>query len=246
VKCATTTQIWGADDQEDDAGDKSGQQQKDNPIDVCPQPTDTITISSSSSSSPSLTLEDSGCRTIPNGSDDCHLVVGATAVPTMDFNSGNKPCDVIAAEDNEEVEAIGDESSSSRTVAHMHRIDNDDDDDDENVVVGEQDNIKQTMAQEEADDQENENDGIVSLATISSLEADDLQRPACPICMEPFRHGDAVCLPNNERCNHSFHVECMKDWLVKHTRCPCCRELYLLEYSKTTTTTPTTVPPRQQ
>jgi hypothetical protein len=251
VKCATPTQIWGSNEKDDDACDTRGQL-KDNPIGFCQQPVDTTTATTTILSS-SLSVDDNGCRTIPNGSEDCHRVVDATALPTTDCNSGNKPCDTIAAahDDDDDKATIGGHrvlSSKSTTVTATNHT-NRNDDDDENEVVAQPGNHKKEAEEEdeeEDDDKDDNKDVKASSATTSSLMEDDLQSPACPICMEPFRPGDAVCLPTNERCNHNFHVECMKDWLMKHAQCPCCRESYLLEYTRTTTRTTPTMSPRQQ
>ena len=49
----------------------------------------------------------------------------------------------------------------------------------------------------------------------------------CLICLEEFRHGDERCWSRNPKCGHSFHHECMKEWLLRHDACPCCRNNYL-------------------
>jgi hypothetical protein len=56
---------------------------------------------------------------------------------------------------------------------------------------------------------------------------DDDDQPGCAICLEHFRDSQLVCEPTNEKCNHSFHKDCMTVWLMRHTRCPICREKYL-------------------
>ncbi|KAE9614986.1 hypothetical protein Lal_00048213 [Lupinus albus] len=43
----------------------------------------------------------------------------------------------------------------------------------------------------------------------------------CCICLSAFRNGEKLkVLPG---CNHSFHCECVDNWLQNHTNCPLCR-----------------------
>jgi hypothetical protein len=51
----------------------------------------------------------------------------------------------------------------------------------------------------------------------------------CAICLSHFKPHQLVCESNNLSCDHIFHQDCMMDWLMKHRRCPLCRELYLLK-----------------
>lgn len=48
-------------------------------------------------------------------------------------------------------------------------------------------------------------------------EEDDV---ACTICFTPLQGGDRIgALP----CNHSFHVDCLKEWLPRRNICPLCQ-----------------------
>lgn len=49
----------------------------------------------------------------------------------------------------------------------------------------------------------------------------------CPICLNEFSEGDIICWSHNPSCNHTFHMDCIEHWLLKHDRCPCCRNDYL-------------------
>jgi len=49
----------------------------------------------------------------------------------------------------------------------------------------------------------------------------------CAICMEDLKVGDIVSWSPNTNCEHIFHHRCVKEWLVKKTCCPCCRETFL-------------------
>jgi len=53
--------------------------------------------------------------------------------------------------------------------------------------------------------------------TIASDQAD-----MCAICICPYDEGDIRIF--SKRCPHSFHKDCLFEWLVKgHDECPCCR-----------------------
>jgi hypothetical protein len=52
--------------------------------------------------------------------------------------------------------------------------------------------------------------------------------PKCPVCWEAYAENDKICWSRNPRCNHAFHVECIKLWLLTHARCPVCRNKYLV------------------
>jgi hypothetical protein len=43
----------------------------------------------------------------------------------------------------------------------------------------------------------------------------------CPICLAEFADGEKLRLMPN--CSHSFHVECIDQWLFSHSSCPLCR-----------------------
>lgn len=45
----------------------------------------------------------------------------------------------------------------------------------------------------------------------------------CPICLEEFDVGATVCKSKQHGCDHVFHEECIKVWLLQHDNCPCCR-----------------------
>jgi len=49
----------------------------------------------------------------------------------------------------------------------------------------------------------------------------------CPICMNEIKHNDAVSWSANPSCNHVFHHVCLKEWLLRRTACPYCRETVL-------------------
>ena len=64
-----------------------------------------------------------------------------------------------------------------------------------------------------------------------SFTADSLDRfkyNECPICMSPMVAGEIVSWSPNQACNHVYHHECIKEWLLHHMNCPFCRATFLL------------------
>jgi len=43
----------------------------------------------------------------------------------------------------------------------------------------------------------------------------------CAICLEPFESEDNINTLHN--CQHIYHPECIKKWLLEHKNCPYCR-----------------------
>jgi len=62
---------------------------------------------------------------------------------------------------------------------------------------------------------------------------DDDDDKECPICMEAFKVGDVVSWSANHNnstggyCKHVFHHACIKEWLLRHTHCPMCRQVMM-------------------
>lgn len=50
----------------------------------------------------------------------------------------------------------------------------------------------------------------------------------CPICYECMDSDSIVSWSPNRVCDHVFHHECIKEWLLHHDTCPCCRVSFLL------------------
>ena len=53
------------------------------------------------------------------------------------------------------------------------------------------------------------------------------EEPSCSICLCPFEPAEEICWSSNKRCKHSFHKDCMSEWLQRHEDCPQCRQDYL-------------------
>lgn len=43
----------------------------------------------------------------------------------------------------------------------------------------------------------------------------------CIICLSDFAVGEKIRVL--DKCNHGFHLHCIKKWLISHSSCPTCR-----------------------
>jgi len=60
------------------------------------------------------------------------------------------------------------------------------------------------------------------LLEIVCEEDDSDPDEVCPICIDKYMKNDVMSkLP----CNHLFHKECTKKWLISHNACPICRRM---------------------
>uniref|UniRef100_A0A7S3P509 RING-type domain-containing protein n=1 Tax=Amphora coffeiformis TaxID=265554 RepID=A0A7S3P509_9STRA len=61
--------------------------------------------------------------------------------------------------------------------------------------------------------------------TETAEQSIDIEWTECPICMEEFKQGEIVSWsPDDETpCQHFFHHECIKEWLLRSPHCPYCR-----------------------
>jgi hypothetical protein len=51
--------------------------------------------------------------------------------------------------------------------------------------------------------------------------SDDLLLDECPICLDNYQSNREVM---NLDCNHVFHHDCIRLWLIENNTCPQCRE----------------------
>lgn len=49
----------------------------------------------------------------------------------------------------------------------------------------------------------------------------------CPICMAELQVGQVVSWSANPACRHAYHHQCIKEWLLRHTLCCLCKNIYL-------------------
>ncbi|VFQ91793.1 unnamed protein product [Cuscuta campestris] len=49
----------------------------------------------------------------------------------------------------------------------------------------------------------------------------NLEDFSCPICLQEFENGEyGRALPS---CKHTYHLQCIDQWLIRHGTCPICR-----------------------
>lgn len=68
----------------------------------------------------------------------------------------------------------------------------------------------------EADTEEGEHECCICLNPLSHLEGDNTNNPIPP-------HGYQRIVYMQTPCNHKFHTECLKPWLIHKLECPKCR-----------------------
>jgi hypothetical protein len=57
----------------------------------------------------------------------------------------------------------------------------------------------------------------------------------CAICLDCFLEGDLVSISSvNVKCRHQFHHQCIMEWCMKQSDCPCCRRDLLFLQDVTT------------
>lgn len=49
----------------------------------------------------------------------------------------------------------------------------------------------------------------------------------CYFCLMAYTQGEEVAFSKNNKCKHQFHKDCILEWLMKRTACPCCRGEYI-------------------
>eukprot|EP00980_Cylindrotheca_fusiformis_P017462 scaffold5452_cov71-Cylindrotheca_fusiformis.AAC.1 len=64
---------------------------------------------------------------------------------------------------------------------------------------------------------------VVNGKTGSLSERTTSAEAECPICLEPYRPGDTICVSKSPHCEHIFHRECISEWISEHNLCPLCR-----------------------
>jgi hypothetical protein len=65
---------------------------------------------------------------------------------------------------------------------------------------------------------------VDKLPTLVFSDSSDASTYECPICLCPFERGEMLmCLPCDSR--HSFHAECIRDWLLRQNACPLCQKV---------------------
>jgi Ring finger domain len=73
------------------------------------------------------------------------------------------------------------------------------------------------------DPNDEDNDGAVLDCSSSKSSDSSSKSRECPVCMECFCEDDIVSWSPCMGCDHVFHHECIKQWLLYHEGCPYCR-----------------------
>ena len=66
----------------------------------------------------------------------------------------------------------------------------------------------------------------------SIMQPDDVEESVwggehCAICLGRHKAGEEIGLSHNQKCSHSYHRECISEWLLEHDDCPFCRNSFL-------------------
>lgn len=69
-----------------------------------------------------------------------------------------------------------------------------------------------------------DNDEEMNFGDNNGLAEEDKE---CPVCFEVFDVNDKIAWSISGECQHIFHMDCIKSWLLRHTECPCCRRMYM-------------------
>jgi len=60
---------------------------------------------------------------------------------------------------------------------------------------------------------------LVNTVQSSNAHSSEETQQECPICFDKIRVLDGSALP----CMHSFHMRCIRPWLLENDSCPVCR-----------------------
>lgn len=72
-------------------------------------------------------------------------------------------------------------------------------------------------------------DTAETMTSVDDIECCNIHdKNECSICMETFTKDTIVSWSPNSKCDHVFHHSCIKEWLLHHDTCPCCRTQFLL------------------
>jgi len=97
-------------------------------------------------------------------------------------------------------------------------------DDDKN---GDEEDPESQLDEEPEGSLPDDEDHSVSTDGDDFCNGEDIMNKKCAICLEKFRVGEAVSWSCDETCQHVFHHECLRNWLLRRVQCPCCRTIVL-------------------
>lgn len=112
---------------------------------------------------------------------------------------------------------------SASSSSKVQFVDNDDND----VEKGDATDMKNEEETEEPPvvDRRKSNAMARSLSVMLSSKKDDTSK--CYLCLMDYATGDEVAFSKNEKCTHRYHKDCIVEWCMKRTACPCCREEFI-------------------
>lgn len=67
-----------------------------------------------------------------------------------------------------------------------------------------------------------------------------IEEKCCSICLNEYEDADVVSKSYNDKCLHIFHKDCIVEWLLNHSDCPCCRHPYILPQNNNNTSSSST------
>mmetsp|Transcript_11013 Transcript_11013/g.20115 ORF Transcript_11013/g.20115 Transcript_11013/m.20115 type:complete len:241 (-) Transcript_11013:89-811(-) len=74
------------------------------------------------------------------------------------------------------------------------------------------------------------NDSISSSLEQEATDDEEMPGITCHICLDQLNAGNLVSWSKqNSQCTHTFHKDCIMEWLLRHDDCPCCRQAIVTE-----------------
>jgi hypothetical protein len=122
--------------------------------------------------------------------------------------------------------------ASSTLLKKLAPVDDSDDDDDDDEQGCKNNYSSNTEVKDDVQEGETKELDIEEASLESYVDDDDdydgsTVRQCCSICLEPFQVNQKVSWSSNIQCQHVFHHCCLRDWLLRKTGCPCCRQVFL-------------------
>ena len=76
---------------------------------------------------------------------------------------------------------------------------------------------------DEKEEKEEEQDYKFIYLSFSDLDEKSKEiHKECPICIEEFTENIEKRLVLTD-CNHCYHENCLREWIIQHSNCPVCR-----------------------
>jgi len=73
-----------------------------------------------------------------------------------------------------------------------------------------------------------ENDETTTVVSVCANNSDTTNNTECMICMEEMLPSSLVSWSSRRTgCGHAYHKDCIREWLLRHSECPYCRQVML-------------------